>query len=81
MNEYEKADLDVIRMCNEHKRRSDITTTIGYIIPQEEAMEYAAITSAKKRGGIGFKDISLICLATLAVICIPIVILICEIIK
>lgn len=81
MTEYEKADLDVIRMCNEHKRRSDITTTIGYIIPQDEAMEYAAITSAQKRGGIGFKDISLICLATLAVICIPVVILICEIIK
>lgn len=81
MSEYEKADLDVIRMCNEHKRRSGITTTIGYIIPQEEAMEYAAITSAQKRGGIGVKDISLICLATLAVICIPVVILVCEIIK
>lgn len=72
MTEYEKADLDVIRMCNEHKRRSDITTTIGYTVPREEAMEYAAITSAQKRGEIGYKGITLMILAILAVICITI---------
>ena len=81
MTEYEKADMDVIRMCNEHKRRSDITTTIGYFVPQEEAMEYAAITSAKKRGGIGYKGITLMLLSILAVICILVVAPICEIIK
>lgn len=81
MTEYEKADLDVIGMCNEHKRRSDITTTIGYIVPREEAMEYAAITSTKKRGGMGYNGIAVMLLAILAVICIPVVALICEIIK
>lgn len=81
MTEYEKADLDVIRMCNEHKRRSDITTTIGYIVPREEAMEYAAITSAQKRGEIGYKGITLMILAIMSVICIPVVALIFEIIK
>lgn len=81
MTEYEKADFDVIRMCNEHKRRSDITTTIGYIVPREEAMEYAAIKSAHNRGGIWYKGIAVMLLAILAVICIPVVALICEIIK
>ena len=81
MSEYEKADLDVIRMCNEHKRRSDITTTIGYIVPKEEAMEYAAITAAQKRGEMGYKGITLMILVILAVICIPVVAMICAIIK
>lgn len=81
MSEYEKADMDVIRMCNEHKRRSDITTTIGYFVPKEEAMEYAAITSAQKRGEMGYKGITLMILAILAVICIPVVSMICAIIK
>lgn len=81
MSEYEKADLDVIRMCNEHKRRSDITTTIGYFVPKEEAMEYAAITSAQKRGEMGYKGITLMILVILAVICIPVVAMICAIIK
>lgn len=47
----DKEDKDVICMCNENKRRSSLTTVVGYIATQEQAMEYAAIKAAQKRRG------------------------------
>lgn len=54
MSEYDKADRDVIGMCNENRRRSKITTTIGYIVPQKEAHEMAVEKAVGNRSdGVG----------------------------
>ena len=49
----DKEDRDVITMCNENKRRSSLTTVVGYLMPQKEAMEYAVSKAVQKRRGVG----------------------------
>lgn len=64
----DKEDRDVIGMCNENKRRSELTTTIGYIATQEQAMEYATIKAAQKRRGGDWENAAFIILTALTVI-------------
>lgn len=68
MFEISQEDRDVMDMCHENRRRSGITTTVGYIVTQEEAMEYAAIKAAQKRRGGDWQNVGFMILATLAVI-------------
>lgn len=68
MFEISQEDRDVMNMCHENRRRSEITTTIGYFVPQQEAMEYAAIKAAQKRRGGDWQNVGFMILATMAVI-------------
>ena len=46
---------------------------VGYIVSRDTAERFAAYEAAqKRRGGMWFKDIALMCLVALAVICITI---------
>ena len=53
----DKEDRDVIEMCNWNHRRSSLTTTVGYIVPQKEAQEMAverAVRSKADGAGVLF---------------------------
>ncbi|MGM9626971.1 MAG: hypothetical protein ACI3V4_02605 [Faecousia sp.] len=63
----DKEDRDVISMCNENKRRSGITTTVGYFVPKERALQIVAEESARKRGGDGI-GVAMMAMGTIAVI-------------
>ena len=63
----DKEDRDVISMCNENKRRSGITTTVGYFVPKERALQIVAEESARKRGGDGI-GVAMMAMGTITVI-------------
>ena len=67
MSEFDKQDADVIVMCNWNHRRSNITTTIGYIVPKEQAERIAYEEAMKKHGGDWVGSVVMI-LGTIAVI-------------
>ena len=68
MFEISQEDRDVMNMCHENRRRSSLTTVVGYIATQEQAMEYAAIKAAKKRRGGDWVGPVVMILGTIAVI-------------
>lgn len=41
MSQFEMENRDVIRMVNENHRRSNLTYTVGYVLPVEQAERYA----------------------------------------
>lgn len=67
MSEYDKQDADVIGMCNWNHRRSNITTTIGYIVPKEQA-ERIAYEAAQKKNGRDWVGPVMMILGVIAVI-------------
>lgn len=71
----DQEDRDVIGMCNEHKRRSKVTTTVGYFVPTEQAYRIAADEAAQKRGG-DLQAVVMMAMGTLAVICMTVAVLV-----
>ena len=59
MSEFDKQDADVIEMCNWNHRRSSLTTTVGYIVPVDQAQSYAAYEAAQARNGRGIGSLIL----------------------
>ena len=41
MSQFEMENRDVIRMVNENHRRSNLTYTVEYVLPVEQAERYA----------------------------------------
>lgn len=67
MFEISQEDRDVMTMCHENRRRSEMTTTIGYIVPKEQAERIAWEEAMKKNGGDWVGPVVMI-LGTIAVI-------------
>lgn len=63
-----KEDKDVIEMCNWNHRRSNLTTTVGYIVPAKQARQFAEYEAAKQHSG-DLRGMAVMVIATLAVIC------------
>ena len=76
MSEFERENEEVFQIVHGNPRRRGVIRDVGYIINGEQAQRFAAYEAANKRGGMWFKDIALMCLAVLAVICITVATLI-----
>ena len=73
MSEFERENEEVFHIVRANPRRRGVIRDVGYIINQEQAQRFAAYEAAhKRRGGMGFKYIALMCLVAFAVICITI---------
>lgn len=72
MNQFDMENEQVFQIVHDNPRRRGVIRDVGYIINGEQAQRFAAYEAAKKRGGMWFKDIALMCLAVLAVICITV---------
>ena len=73
MSEFERENEQVFQIVRDNPRRRGVIREVGYIIDQEQARRLAAYEAAQKRRcGMGFKYIALMCLVALAVICITI---------
>lgn len=73
MSEFDRQNEDVFQIVHDNPRRRGVIRDVGYIINQEQAQRFSAYEAAqKRRGGMWFKDIALMCLVALAVICITI---------
>lgn len=71
----DKEDRDVIEMCNWNHRRSSLTTTVGYIVPVNQAWKIAADDAAQRHSG-DLRGMAVMVIATLAVICVTVAALI-----
>lgn len=67
MFEISQEDRDVMTMCHENRRRSEMTTTIGYIVPKEQA-ERIAYEAAQKEHGRDWVGPVMMILGVIAVI-------------
>ena len=73
MSEFDRENEDVFQIVRDNPRRRGVTRDVGYIINQEQAQRFASYEAAqKRRGGMVFKYIALMCLVAFAVICITI---------
>ena len=68
-------DRDVIEMCNINHRRSNLTTTVGYIVPAAQARQFAEYEVAQQHSG-DLRGMAVMVIATLAVICVTVAALI-----
>lgn len=68
-------DRDVIEMCNWNHRRSSLTTTVGYIVPVDQAWKIAADDAAHQHSG-DLRGMAVMVIATLAAICVAVAALI-----
>lgn len=73
MSEFERENEDVFQIVRDNPRRRGVIRDVGYIVNRDAAERFAAYEAAqKRRGGMWFKYIALMCLVALAVICITI---------
>ena len=63
----DKEDRDVIEMCNWNHRRSSVTTTVGYIVPVDQAWKIAADDAAQRHSG-DLRGMAVICVTVAALI-------------
>lgn len=65
----DKEDRDVISMCNENKRRSGITTTVGYFVPKEQAHRIVTDEAVSKRrwNGMDFAMVAMVIICLLVI--------------
>lgn len=77
MSEFERENEQVFQIVRDNPRRLGVIRDVGYIVSRDVAERFAAYEAAqKRRGGIWFKYIALMCLVALAIICITIAVLI-----
>ena len=55
MSQFEMENRDVIRMVNENHRRSNLTYTVGYVLPAEQAERYAKFEQRETVRGQSWK--------------------------
>lgn len=67
----DKEDRDVIEMCNWNHRRSSVTTTVGYIVPVDQAWKIAADDAAHQHSR-DLRGMAVMVIATLVVICVTV---------
>ena len=73
MSEFERENEEVFQIVRDNPRRRGVIRDVGYIVSRDAAERFTAYEAAqKRRGGMGFKYIALMCLVALAVICITI---------
>lgn len=73
MSEFDRENEDVFQIVHDNPRRRGVIRDVGYIVNRDAAERFAAYEAAqKRRGGMVFKYIALMCLVALAVICITI---------
>lgn len=77
MFEISQEDRDVMNMCHENRRRSSLTTVVGYIATKEQAMEYAAIKAAQKRRGADSREFGIFAISLF----ISVVILVYQLVR
>lgn len=68
MSQFDREDMDVIAMVNEHSRRRKITRQVGYIVTQEEAQELAARRAREANAGDGVGSIILFMVALMLIV-------------
>lgn len=68
MSQFEREDLDVIAMVNEHSRRQKITRPVGYIVTREEAQELVARRSRESSTGDGIGSVILFTVAMMMIV-------------
>lgn len=68
MSQFEREDLDVIAMVNEHSRRQKITRPVGYIVTREEAQELVDRRSRKNSTGDGIGSVVLFTVAMMMIV-------------
>lgn len=51
MSEFERQDQEVFSLVRENRRRSGITETVGYFVPEKDARDFAIYRAGKRRGG------------------------------
>lgn len=72
MNQFDVENEQAFQIVHNNPRRRGVIRDVGYIINTEQAQRFAAYEASQKRGGIVFRDVALMCLAVLAVICITV---------
>ena len=76
MFEISQEDRDVMDMCHENRRRSGMTTVVGYIVPASQAEDFARFRAAEKHRDGGVAGTVMMAMGTLAVIALSIAALI-----
>lgn len=51
MSEFEREDQEVFSLVRQNRRRSGITETVGYIVPEKDVREFVAYRAGRQRGG------------------------------
>lgn len=71
-----KEDMEVIGMFRENRRRSGMTTVVGYIVPASQAEDFARFRASEKHRDGGVAGTVMMAMGTLAVIAMSIAALI-----
>lgn len=67
-------DREVIGICNENHRRSNLARVVGYIVPVQEA-EALAVSRAVEDRGSGPLSLALVAMALLVAVTLAVIVL------